>query len=232
MALFDTLIRFFQHGGIFMFPIALVFGLGIAVAIERWFYLRRIAARNREVWRQITPMLSRGDFSGVSEVAAKSDTAIAQMLGYGLARMRLGRHAEEIERALEEGMIEAIPGVEKRTHYLAMFANVATLLGLLGTIAGLIHAFSAVGDASAAEKAALLSSSISEALNCTAFGLLAAIPMMMIHSLLQARATEIVDSLEAASVKFVNAVTERFAPAGRHEGPAAAPRVMPGTVAA
>lgn len=215
MEIFGTLIRFFQHGGIFMFPIAVVFGLGLAVAIERWFYLGRTAAKNRKVWRDVIPMLQRGDLAGVSDLASRSDTAIANMLRYGLNRVRLARHPDEVERAMEESLIEAIPSVEKRTHYLAMFANVATLLGLLGTIAGLIHAFAAVGDAGAAEKAALLSSSISEALNCTAFGLLVAIPMMMIHSLLQSRASEIIDSLETASVKFLNAVTERSAPVAR-----------------
>ena len=227
MEIYGTLVRFFHQGGIFMFPIAVVFGLGIAVAIERWFYLRKIASKNRAVWREVTPLLNLGDLNGVAAIASKSDTAIANMLSYGLNRVRLGRHPDEVERAMEESLIEAIPSIEKRTHYLAMFANVATLLGLLGTIAGLIHAFAAVGDASAAEKAALLSSSISEALNCTAFGLLVAIPMMMIHSLLQSRATEIVDSLETASVKFLTAVTERAAPVAR---PEAAPRIAPSPV--
>jgi len=217
MEIFSTIVRFFQHGGVFMFPIAVILGFGLAVAIERWLYLGKIASKNRSVWRDIMPMLNSGDFNGVAAAASKSDTAIGDMLSYGLNRVRMSRSREDIERAMEEGLMEAIPSVEKRTHYLATFANVATLLGLLGTIAGLIHAFGAVGDASAAEKAALLSSSISEALNCTAFGLMVAIPMMLVHSLLQSRATEIVDSLEAASVKFLNAVTDRAAPAARPE---------------
>ena len=110
---------------------------------------------------------------------------------------------------MEESLMEVLPRLEKRTHYLATFANMATLMGLLGTIIGLIHAFTAVSNANPAEKAELLSASISIGMNCTAFGLMVAIPLVLIHSLLQTKTTEIVDSLEMASVKFLNAITER-----------------------
>lgn len=106
-------------------------------------------------------------------------------------------------------MMEVVPRLEKRTHYLSSFANIATLLGLLGTIIGLIQAFQAVANANPAEKADLLSASISVAMNTTAFGLIVAIPLLLLHSVLQTKTTEIVDSLEMASVKFLNTVTER-----------------------
>ena len=120
-----------------------------------------------------------------------------------------------------------MPRLEKRTHYLATFANMATLMGLLGTIIGLIDAFTAVSNANPAEKAELLSASISVGMNCTAFGLMVAIPLVLVHSVLQTKTTEIVDSLEMASVKFLNAITERAqhgkpAEAGRLPRPAAA----------
>ena len=102
--------------------------------------------------------------------------------------------------------MEFVPRLEKRTHYLATFANVVTLLGLLGTIIGLIHAFTAVAQVNPAEKAELLSASISIAMNNTAFGLMVAIPFLLIHAYLQARTSEIVDSLETAKVKFLNLV--------------------------
>ena len=105
--------------------------------------------------------------------------------------------------------MEVMPRLEKRTHYLATFANIATLLGLLGTIIGLIKAFTAVAAANPAEKADLLSASISVAMNTTAFGLMAAIPLLLVHALLQTKTNGLVDSLEMASVKFLNAVTER-----------------------
>ena len=90
---------------------------------------------------------------------------------------------------------------------------VATLLGLLGTIVGLIQAFTAVSNANPAEKADLLSASISVAMNTTAFGLIVAIPLLLVHTLLQTKTTELVDSLEMASVKFLNTLTERRAEA-------------------
>jgi biopolymer transport protein ExbB/TolQ len=100
------------------------------------------------------------------------------------------------------------PNLEKRTPYLAILANIATLLGLLGTIVGLIDAFSAVSAADPAEKGALLSSSISVAMNTTALGLIAAIPLMLMHALLTNKTTEIVDSLEMAAVKVMNLIRQ------------------------
>jgi biopolymer transport protein ExbB/TolQ len=110
---------------------------------------------------------------------------------------------------MEEGLMEVIPRLEKRTHYLATLANLATLLGLLGTIMGLIEAFTAVAAANPQEKADLLSASISVAMNTTAFGLMVGIPLLFIHTVLQTKSTEVVDSLEMASVRFVNMLTER-----------------------
>ena len=105
--------------------------------------------------------------------------------------------------------MEVMPRLEKRTHYLATLANIATLLGLLGTIIGLIRAFTAVSTANPADKADLLSASISVAMNTTAFGLMVAIPLLLSHALLQTKTSQLVDSLEMAAVKFLNAVTER-----------------------
>ena len=101
-----------------------------------------------------------------------------------------------------------VPSVYRK-HYLATLANIATLLGLLGTIIGLIRAFTAVSNANPADKADLLSASISVAMNTTAFGLMVAIPLLLVHALLQTKTNQLVDSLEMASVKFLNAVTER-----------------------
>jgi biopolymer transport protein ExbB/TolQ len=92
---------------------------------------------------------------------------------------------------------------------LATLANIATLLGLLGTIIGLIAAFTAVANADPAEKASLLSQSISVAMNTTAFGLISAIPLLLFHALLQTKTTEIVDSLEMAGVKVLNMLSDK-----------------------
>jgi biopolymer transport protein ExbB len=155
------------------------------------------------------PVLRSGKYQQAMSMTAKSDAAISRILNYGLARIKSARRREDIEAAMEEGLMEMVPRLEKRTPYLAAFANIATLLGLLGTIIGLIQAFTAVAKADPSVKAELLSSSISVAMNTTAFGLMVAIPLLLIYTMLQSKTTEIVDSLEMASVKFLNIVTER-----------------------
>jgi biopolymer transport protein ExbB len=200
----DGVIKFFQDGGLHMLPIALAFAAGLAVAIERFIYLSRERSRNQAIWNALQPPLNAGDFRKAAEIANQSNAALGRMISYGMSR--LGRRAEDIELALEEGLMEIMPRLEKRTGYLSMLANVATLLGLLGTIMGLIDAFAAVATASASEKAALLSAAISVAMNATAFGLVAAIPLLIASTFLMSRTAEIVDSLEMAAVKFTNLV--------------------------
>ncbi|MDR2215615.1 MAG: MotA/TolQ/ExbB proton channel family protein [Nevskiaceae bacterium] len=215
MNIFGTIARFFQDGGHFMYPIAVVLVIGVAIAIERYVYLTMVRAKNRSLWQQLEPMLQQGKFSQAAQVSSQSDSAIGQILSYGLARVQGARRRDDIEKAMEESLMGIVPKLEKRTHYLATFANLATLLGLLGTVIGLIAAFGAVATVNPAEKANLLSASISVAMNCTAFGLMTAVPLLVIHALLQTKTTELIDSLEMASVKFLNAITERRAEAGQ-----------------
>ncbi|MDH3839959.1 MAG: MotA/TolQ/ExbB proton channel family protein [Chromatiales bacterium] len=208
MEIYATIVSFFQDGGLFMYPIVLVFAIGAAIAIERWVFLSLSGTRNRMVWNKLAPMLKAGNYKQAHGVVSSSKTAVAQILSYGLNRVRNARRRDDIEKAMEESLMEVVPRLEKRTHYLATFANIATLLGLLGTIIGLIRAFTAVSAANPAEKADLLSASISVAMNTTAFGLMVAIPLLLLHALLQTKTTELVDSLEMASVKFLNTLTE------------------------
>ncbi|MGH8287087.1 MAG: MotA/TolQ/ExbB proton channel family protein [Steroidobacteraceae bacterium] len=209
MDLWNVIVRFFQGGGEFMYPIAVVLVFGVAISLERWIVLSRVAARNRSLWNQIVPLLGQGNFRQVVQLTSKSDSAIGQILNYGLARIQAARRRDDIEKAMEESLMEVVPKLEKRTHYLATLANIATLLGLLGTVIGLIAAFAAVATVNPAEKANLLSASISVAMNCTAFGLMTAVPLLFVHAWLQTKTTELIDSLEMASVKFLNAITER-----------------------
>lgn len=213
MDMYASVVRFFQDGGVFMYPIVLVLALGVAIAIERWLYLQSTESRNRALWKRIAPQLQAGNFHAAAQEAGKSKAAVGNVLTYGFARIRSAGRRDDIEKAMEESLMEVMPRLEKRTHYLATFANVATLLGLLGTIIGLIRAFTAVAGANPADKADLLSASISVAMNTTAFGLMVAIPMLLMHTLLQTKTSEIIDGLEMASVKFLNAITERRDPA-------------------
>lgn len=207
--------RFFVEGGIFMVPILFTFLFGVVIAMERWLYLTVAGKNNRILWNKIVPYLKAGNFQEAAAHTAKSKAAIGSILTYGLYRVKSAKRRDDIEKAMEESMMEVLPRLEKRTHYLATLANIATLLGLLGTIIGLITAFQAVSNANPADKAELLSSSISVAMNTTAFGLIVAIPLLLLHAILQTKTNQLVDSLEMASVKFLNAVTERqLGPAG------------------
>jgi biopolymer transport protein ExbB/TolQ len=208
MDVFNATIKFFQEGGVFMYPIMLVFALGAAIAIERYVYLTVARTINRSIWDKLTPLVKANNYDQALAIAGRSKAEIGKILSYGLSRLRMTKKRDDIEIAMEEGLMEVIPRLEKRTHYLATLANIATLLGLLGTIIGLIQAFTAVANANPADKADLLSASISVAMNTTAFGLMAAIPLLLMFTVLQTKTTELVDSMEMATVKFLNAITE------------------------
>lgn len=202
-----SVVRFFVSGGPFMYPILIVFAVGIAIAVERFITLNGIKKRNAGMWSKLQPALAKGEFDRARDMTSKDDSAVSRLLSLGLARQGAVRRREDIEIAMEEGMMEIIPQLEKRTAYVALGASIATLLGLLGTIIGLIHAFTAVANANPAEKADLLSASISVAMNTTAFGLITAIPLLVVHTVLTTKTGEIVDSLEMASVKALNVIT-------------------------
>ncbi len=204
METLTTIIGFFQTGGLFMYPILFILAVGIAIAIERYLFLTRVQSDVRKTWQEVVPLVQAKDYKGVVNATGNSDSALAKVLNYGFSRVFTSTRRDDIETAMEEGLMEVIPALEKRTHYLATFANIATLLGLLGTIIGLIQAFTAVANADPAEKANLLSASISVAMNTTAFGLIAAIPLLLMHTQLQTRTAALVDNLEMAAVKSLN----------------------------
>ncbi len=202
-----SIVGFFVTGGPFMYPILIVFAVGAAIAIERYVTLTKVTSKNQRVWTKVQPALMKGDFEKAREMTSKDDSAISRLLSMGLARQGAVRRREDIEIAMEEGMLEIIPQLEKRTPYVALASSIATLLGLLGTIMGLIQAFTAVANANPAEKADLLSASISVAMNTTAFGLMVAIPLLLTNTVLTSKTGEIVDSLEMASVKALNVIS-------------------------
>lgn len=209
MDIFYSIVNFFTRGGVFMYPILFVAAVAAAIAIERYVTLSRLSIKNRAAWSRIEPMLTEGDFDKAREATAKDETAVSQLLSVGLARQGAVRRVDDVEKAMRTNLMELIPRLEKRTHYLGTFANLATLLGLLGTVSGLIHAFTAVATANPAEKANLLAASISEAMNCTAFGLMIAVPVLFIHAFLQTKTGELISSLETAAMKFLTLVGDR-----------------------
>jgi len=209
MEVIYSFVKFFTTGGPFMIPILIVAAFGTAFAIERYITLTQIKIKNQKAWNKVQQALANGDFNAARELTASDDSAISQLLGMGLARQGAVRRREDIEIAMEESMMEIIPQLEKRTPYVALASSIATLLGLLGTIMGLIQAFTAVANANPAEKADLLSASISVAMNTTAFGLIVAIPLLITATVLTSKTGEIIDSLEMASVKALNVITSK-----------------------
>ena len=222
MNAFDMIVNFFKQGGAFLYPIAAVFAVGLGFAVERFIYLHRVAKGNRRLWAELAPLIKAGNFRKAMELAEQTDSALSTVMRYGMSRIATAQRREDIEKAMEESLIEVIPHLEKRTHYLATLANVGMLMGLLGTVIGLINAFAAVNPA---EKAAMLSASISVAMNNTALGLCLAITLLLCHMYLETKTTELVDSLEVASIKFLNSITERRQAVAEPASAAASARV-------
>lgn len=191
-----------------MYPIATVLVVGLAIAVERWLVLSTAGVANRRAFDSVMGHLREREYQLVVAEGNKSNVPMYRIVAAGIARFTHSKRRDDIESAMEEGVMEALPRLERRTQYLATLANVATLLGLLGTIVGLIAAFTAVASAAPTEKASMLSSSISVAMNTTAFGLISAIPLLLLHAVLQTKTTEIVDSFEMATVKVINALVD------------------------
>jgi biopolymer transport protein ExbB/TolQ len=209
MEFYHFVVNFFRDGGFFLYPLAAIFVVGVSIAIERFIYLTVETTNNRRLWNQVVPLINNGNFKQVVAVTSKSKAAIATVLNYGIARLASARRRDDVEKAMDESLLEIIPRMEKRTHYLSALANIGMLTGLLGTVIGLIAAFASIAQANPAEKASLLAASISVAMNNTASGLFVAITLLLSHMFLEAKTTKLIDSLEIASVKFMNSVVER-----------------------
>ncbi len=210
MEFLNSIVRFLQEGGYFIYPIAFILILGIAITVERWWFLRSVYNNNQRAYRQLQPAIAKADTQAILQQAKSDQAALSLMLASGVNRLTSSQRREDMEYAMEEVVLEYSLRLQKRTPFLATLANVATLLGLLGTIVGLIAAFSAVANADPSEKASLLSSSISVAMNTTAFGLMTAIPLVFVHALLQSKTASIVDTMEMAGIKLMNSIGQRF----------------------
>lgn len=228
MEFYSFVVAFFRDGGFFLYLMAAVFVVGVAIAIERFVVLTKTSAENRRAWEQITPSLKLGNLQEAMKIAERSDSALGTVLCYGLSRARATTRRDDIEKAMEESLLEIIPRLDKRTHYLASLANIGMLMGLLGTVIGLISAFGAISTANPADKASLLAASISVAMNNTAGGLMVAITLLLSHMFLESKTTALIDSLEVGALKFLNTITERsagMAPASSATAPAPTPGV-------
>jgi biopolymer transport protein ExbB len=199
--------KFMDDGGIFMWIILGIWIFGIAVAVERFKSLMSYDIDGSSLMNEIKKSILTNDVQGAIQMSAEKKALLAVVMRNGLKRANQSK--EQIQDALEASMLESIPQVEKRLGYLALVANVSTLIGLLGTIYGLIQSFAAVASADAAQKAELLALGISKAMNTTAFGLISAITIMVVHQLLSQRAEKIIGDMEQNSVKLLDLLSTK-----------------------
>ena len=194
----------FHEGGWGMWPILALLMITMAILIERSVFLRRAVIDKEKLVALLRSQISAGNIQGAIKVCSGNSTPLTRIVQAGL--MRANRSDEEITSAMEEAGLRELPQLEKRTGYLAMLGNLATLAGLLGTITGLIKSFAGVAGVDPSMKATMLSKGISEAMNCTAFGLLTAIPALLMYATLQARTQHVVDGVNEAVVSTLNLV--------------------------
>ncbi len=203
MEVLNQFTGFIQGGGVFMYIILAVWGVGLAIALERFSKLsKRYDVDGPSFMNEIQRYVLSNDIQGAIRVCSGTLAALPKVLKSGLKRS--SQTPEQIQNALDATALEVVPKVELRLNYLQLVANISTLLGLLGTIQGLILTFSAVADVDPAQKAELLAAGISKAMNTTALGLMSAITIMVIHAFLTSKSEKIINEIDEFSVKLLD----------------------------
>jgi biopolymer transport protein ExbB len=200
----STLAHHFEDGGWGMYPILVWQIIAIGIIIERAIYLYRSSINKDVFLATMQKCILAGDVARAIKLCSAANAPLARIVKAGL--MKVNRPDAEVQAAMDEAALRELPKIEHRTPYLALLANLAMLSGLLGTVTGLIIAFGAVADASATDKAVLLARGISEAMNCTAFGLFAAILALLGFAVLNGKTQSLLDDINAATVQVMNLV--------------------------
>lgn len=205
----------FHEGGFFMWPILGLQIFSLAIIGERvynLFFTRRID--QKEFVTTIEGSIRRGELQQVTThlqaVQDKYPVAKAVLAGVASAQALGGK--DEIQGKMDEVLLSEVSLIERRTGFLAVLGNVATLTGLLGTITGMIKSFAAVSYANPSEKAALLAAGISEAMNATAYGLIVAVPALLAYALLMNRNNLLIEDLSQAALKAFNLLSYSYDP--------------------
>lgn len=213
MAEFGKAFLWSTEGAMFMYSIALFGALALAVSVERFYYIIVRSNVNADKFMgEIRKLVAGGNMDRAIELCEKGkNKALPFVVLRGLKRANESEALDfrAIQNAVDEGTLEVIPKLKERTNYLSMLANVATLTGLMGTIYGLILSFQAVGSdtVSEADKSKLLAQGISAAMNTTIFGLLIAIPSLIVYTYISNRTSKIIDELDEHLVKLINLIT-------------------------
>lgn len=206
MSIFSIISRFFQGGGIWMYPIMAAQIVSIAIIIERIFTLYLLNKPNhKRMLARFESDIKKGHIDRALLTAQSiGSNPLANVIQAGAqAAIDLGGR-EEIQSKMDEVLLQENAKFEKRTGFLAMLGNVGTLLGLLGTIVGMTQAFASVSSASAMDKGAVLAKGISMAMNSTAYGLIMAIPALVMFAILQNRANLLSEDLNQGALKIYN----------------------------
>lgn len=206
MSIGETVLQYFEAGGFFMIPIAIVCLVGAVVTAERVVYLVYTAMRGKRVWQRVLADVSEGRFDEAAHGAVSANCAMGEMLARGLDRLHRGRRRDDIQKAMEQSLDRILPRLERHTHYLVKFGNLAILLGLLGTLIGFIGVFATVGEMSPAQQADLFAAGVAGSVTPAAFGLLVAIPLLLIHTFLQTLTSDLMDHFELVATGFADSV--------------------------
>jgi biopolymer transport protein ExbB len=195
----------FNEGGFFMWIILGVLAAATAVVFERLvFYFIICRGQGSKVVAQIAEAINSDQPGTARNLIGKGKSPLDRLLHIAIERYENGMALEDIREGVEEGAINELPRMSQRLNYLSLFANVATLLGLLGTIAGLQVSFSSLAAAEAGKKALLLARGISQAMNTTAFGLIVAVPCMIMYTVLANKRDRLVKDIDASVVRLLN----------------------------
>jgi biopolymer transport protein ExbB/TolQ len=205
----DQIAKAFSTGGIWMYVILVTSIFGIGIMIERFIFLFFKYNINATAFMaQIQKLVMANNIDRAIKLCnAAPSAALAKVIKAGLTRANKGEL--EIQNAVEEATLEVVPHIQKRTNTLQSIANIATLLGLLGTIIGMIGAFDDLANVSADKRQEALGRNISLAMNTTAFGLIVAIPCMAAHIFLSNVTKKIIDEIDQYSVKLENLLISR-----------------------
>ena len=203
--MFESIAHAFQEGGFGMYLIAISSCFILALMVERIYYLYFKASIEKDAFIQaMRKYILAGNVGKALALCSQTPTPLSNIIKSGL--VKVNKSDPEVQAAMDESSLREVPKIEKRTPYLAMLANVAMLLGLLGTIVGLIRCFAAVATGDPSEKATLLAKGISEVMNCTAFGLGTAIMGLVAFAVLQGKTQKLTDDINEASVSVLNLI--------------------------
>jgi biopolymer transport protein ExbB len=194
----------FKEGGWGMWPILTLSIFWVGLTIERSVYLVRSGVDKQQFMSLMQKLIAQGNVAQAIKVCSGTSKPLTRIVQAGL--MRMNRTEADVQAAMDEAAMRELPRIEKRTGYLAMIGNVSTLSGLLGTITGLIKSFAGVAGVDPSAKATLLAKGISEAMNCTAFGLIVGIGSLLSFSVLNGKTQGLVDDINETTVQVMNMV--------------------------